>query len=318
MLKYVVLALAMVGLAVVPQGRAAIVGFDPAGGMSYDQLSSLDIAPGNLLVTAESVDDYVVGGITQAYFQASISSYRDETNTLVSLVSAGSEFTVVLGYRQVFTDVTLQTGGRVTSETSLIAGGANYLAVYHDTTAATFADDLAGSGFADGTLVLEGSISDLFSSVTFDYSAISPNPFPGAVPQLFDGSGADDYSGFETYPAGGFFSVISELSFVNSDYFSSLSPGAFIQFSIASGEIELNFKETNPSMEFNAAADGSVSVTPDLGSINGTGVDRQFQVDPNATFVVTPEPASVLIWAGMASVVFLGDSRRRRKSSTVC
>jgi hypothetical protein len=293
--------------------NAATVGFSPTGSGAFQQLDSVDISPGNLLVDADSLGDYSVGGVTQGYFQAVLTSFTGPggTQTLLSS-STGSEFTVVLAYQQTFTAVVPLPNG-ILSTTTLAAGGDNYFALYYDTNAGTFANNLTGTGFTNGVLVLEGTISSLNSQVTLYTQG---DPAVGTSPQLFDQNGVDDYAGQQTLPASGSFSLAATLSYVNPLFFSSLTAGTTISFAVASGEIELGFEDVNPSGSFVTTVNGSSTTTPTLGALNGTGIDRQFQVDPTATFqvaAIVPEPASMLIWGGIASALGLGGMIRRRK-----
>ncbi len=176
----------------------------------------------------------------------------------------GTEITMMIKAPQQISTVV----GAVTN--SILAPGApNVLELWYH--AAANADDLAGTGFNDGMLILSASITALSSTIT-----ITPGP---AV--TLDQIGTDDYPGVVTLNLSGPASFTATVNYLDPSFF--LSSFTTVNFSTTLSSI---FTAVDPAAQF----DGIVPVT---GLINGQdGPDIRYQSTSELRFVI-PEPSSL-------------------------
>jgi len=145
--------------------------------------------------------------------------------------------------------------------------GDNFFRLYIDTNVNS--DTLSGDGYADGKLILEGSLVTANSN-----NSISLSPL-----EKLDSFGPDNWGGTTTVTETGSQQVNILVSFADPAYFPDLKPSSIIPYST---ETVLSFKQTNPSMKLDTST-GFVSST--VGTINGmVGPDYLEQTDPNNTF----------------------------------
>jgi len=160
---------------------------------------------------------------------------------------------------------------------SIAATGGNWT-IYFDTTAGTFANPAAGTGYTEGVAILAGTWDSGLSS--FASNGIPPG-FPGA-----EGSGGGYLEGTVTS---------TNNAYVNPDLI-----GSTIQSS-------LFFPGQAPPTYVRPALINGVAVTPD------TPTDFVLQTDTSQDFTAVPEPSSIVL-AGVGLLAF-GLSKRARKAS---
>jgi hypothetical protein len=292
---------------------ASLLTFDPdgpGGANGAVQVATFDLAPGNS-IAVDGVPLAVMPSSQNVnqYFQGRLGGFLDgnaDPVTGITGLNSAFELTVVAGATTTGQIVT----GSATSAIATFALAAtptvNYVEIYYDNNPLTFADDLAGTGFRDGTLIMTALVSDI--------SAVFSSSFgPGSI-VLFDQFQADTYGGKQSVTGNGSLSFDATVTNRNAGFFQD--DVLLVSMSATTNNVT-PFKQTNPSGLFEIGPNGSVvNHVPDLGNINGLlelgdngPRDIQLQTDASASFTVIPEPASLslLALAGVAGMI-----RRRR------
>ena len=224
------------------------------------------------------------------YYQAALSNFNDANGNAIGgtgLNSAGGyEITIQagfgeLGYR---TDVGGPLPAFSNANFSLDAGSSvNFLNIYYDTNRNS--NNLAGTGFADGTLLMSGIVNASTGNFTVTVDGFTT---PGVLNTfLLDGFGGDDYSGQLTLSGQGSATVEARIdgTSVNATYIdiTTLPLNFYLDLFFNSSTVT-PFLQQNPS----ALVAGQI---PNIGAINGfSGPDFLFQADGNSSVTVVPEP----------------------------
>lgn len=299
MRKHVALAASVLALAAAGVVEASIINFDPdgGGGPSY-QVGSFDLAPGNS-VALKSIPLPGAPTSVDQYFQARLGNLLDANSLPISVpgLNTSYEITVVVG---------VTTSGQTVfaSPTNAIAlfglapnYSVNYVEIWQDPT--PDANDLAGTGFRDGNLIMTAQVNSLSAVFNSQYTQIQP----------FDQFGADDY-GIASVTGGGNLSLSANVLTRDSSYFIDNMAVVALTANTANN---IPFAQTNPSGQFEIGPVPGTFYTPVLGPVNGlpslAGAvqDIQLQTDASASFTI-PEPASLPLLLGM---IALGVRRRR-------
>ena len=281
--------------------QAAPITFDfdgPGGNAAVTGVVGFDYAPGNIL--AVNSTPLVPGANFTSYYQATLQALQTTGGNVAP--PAGREVTIVA-----------QVNEQVAS---FVAGVANFNVLggsYSVYAGPANANNLAGTGFNDGTLILSGSLTGgginnfTFTPNTVQFDQFNTNDYPGVL-ALFG------IGGFLTNATVGF----SDPNFIN------LLGQAFASSSF-NGNTQSFFNTVDPSMSF---ANAGYVPAPSRGMVNGvSGPDSQFQIDANQAFEFRtlpppppppgiPEPASLATFAVVLGVGAAGVARKRRQQAT--
>ena len=293
--------LAALGTASYAQAGTISFKIDPnGGGNSFIDAAALDWSPGNALAV-DAVNLTAVGQKFQLLYQAKLGTINDGSGTAVAL---GTNFTAVIAFEE---EVTSLGGNNAQFKTA--AGGTNYLRIYYG---GAVADNLAGTGFDDGTLVLEATVVSGKSQFTND------DPQPNPLPAL-DGFQANNFAGVTTVKGQGSGDITAKVTNWDSDFFDfGGAVGSIFLSTLFNFNLNTPFGQVDPSRLF-VNDDTNVFRAPvrGTGNINGIGqagglkADFQLQADANQSFTTVPEPASLgLVGLGLIGMGFV--SRRRR------
>jgi hypothetical protein len=277
--------------------RAGLIQFAPQGssGATYT-IGGLDPGPGNAL--AVSAVPLTVGATFQLDYQAVVPALIGANGLDFTPPGLGSTYqlTAVGSFTEVVTS--LGASGTVATFALAPAQSSNsFFEVYYNS--AVVANNLAGTGFNVGTLVLAGTPATNLPNV----SVFSISTAAGLLP--FDQFNQSNYQGISSVDGSG-----SSLLFANVNYYNPAFIGTPINEIAFNASIVTPFNEVDPSRLFvGSPGTAAPSVVPNIGTIDGvTGTDFQFQADGNFSFngnlggASTPEPSSVIL----AAMGFLG------------
>jgi len=285
-----------------PSARAGIINFDAdgPGPAPAQQIAGLDFSVGNIL--GKGLASVTVGSTVELYYQA----------TLAGVINTGGVTVAPPGLNGApgapsyeITIVSRSTGIVNGIAGSTLILGLNpvqvnpFVELWFDTT--PDANNLAGTGFNDGTRILNGVTSQAVGNLT---KTADPA-------QTFDQFGANNYPGLTSVTSTG--SELTKVSLLPAPPFGG-NPAFFLT---AMSDASFNTSMITPFLQVDPSAlfaglpgGGAPAIVPLLGTINGqSGPDWQLQADANMSFTPIPEPASSALLA-LTSAALLG---RRRK-----
>jgi len=307
----------VVGAALAGPSARADFQFSPQGDGNTFTITGFDPSPGNALAQGgqSAIANFVAGsGDTsfQLYYQASLTALIGPGGAFTppGLGTPGSptsptyEITFAGSVTEVVTGVNLATGvvSFGLAGTQRTQSG---LSIYYGTGAAFNSDNLAGTGFNDGTQILSATPQLASSGANNTFGVSNP-----ASTVLFDQHGPDNYGGKQTVQGDGGFTVNFQVTSTNNAFFVTNPTVIGLKFS---GNSSTVFDIIDPSMKFTGLGAGGVDVIPNLGGpagVNGRdGPDFQFVADAFVSQV--PEPASfALTGLGLVGMAVL---RRRMR-----
>lgn len=287
---------AMLGLAATSV-QADTVGVSGVTG----SVAALDWNPGNAL--AKGGIPLVTGTPFTLYYQASLGNFLG-TNGLPILANSGLNSSYEVTLIGAFGEKPTVFGlGGTSSTFALDPLTPNFFKMY---VSAVNSNNLAGTGFNDGSLVMAGHVTSAFGS----FSVNTTDPL-GPVSPL-DQFGTNDWAGTSSVSGAGGTSAKVQVDAYNQDLaFFSTPPSTFLVDMLFNTSNILPFIQVDPSRLFTNAA--GAAFAPTVGAINGiTGPDMLFQADANSSPVVTPEPSTMaLLGAGLFGLSVF--ARRRSK-----
>lgn len=279
---------------------AAFVTFDPDGAApanSPQTIGGLDWAVGNSLAKGP----LSVGGTFQQYYQATLAGVINTQGQTVAPTGLNSTFeiTAVMSATQIVTSVSTVSGvTSISYQLAPVQSASSFFELWYDST--PDANNLIGTGFNDGARIFLGGPNPAVGNLGSHSSS--------SFVELFDQFGVDDHAGKTSLLGTGGFTDDNTVTSRDASFFiTDIASMAFNTSTVTP------FKEVNPSLQFAGLAAGAPSaVIPNLGTVNGSGTDIQFQSDANVSFTPVPEPASTLLTA--ASTLAAVAMRRRRRA----
>ncbi len=267
--------------------QASTFGFDPTGNSNFQNVAVFDFAPGNALVQGiGTLLSNKANQQTTQYLQSRLGALIDGNSNSVSTPGLNStyEITVVVG----FSALANVAGNTTSYSLNSPQNPVNYFELWYDATPDS--NDLAGTGFRDGTKILSGTLTDVQGS----FSRFGQ-------PAQFDQFGANNYPGVTSERVAG--GAFVEANITQAD-------PAFVQGGLGTLQLVMYnssnitpFSQANPSALFDGIA-------PVLGPVNGQGADFQNQGDAAASFEVIPEPSTVLL-GSLGAIGLVALIRRR-------
>jgi hypothetical protein len=269
--------------------RAGNIVFSPDGSGTTYTIGGIDPAPGNAL--ALSSIPLTVGATFQLDYQAAIPALIGTNGIDFTPPGLGSAYqlTTVGRFTEVVTSVS--AGGTVATFQLASKQPSSFFEIYYNPT--VVANNLTGTGFNVGTLVLAGTPAPNLGNVSiFTLSTSGGNP----VIQAFDQFGTNHYPGITTVVGSGSSLLTANITSFNSAFVKT--PISEVTFN---SSIVTPFAQVDPSGLFvGAPGTAPPDVVPHIGTINGvSGPDFQLQEDSNLSFTPSrssiPEPASMIL-----------------------
>lgn len=238
--------------------------FDPdgPGPKPAVQVGAFDFLIGNSLAKG------AIGSDTWTlYYQASVASLTDKDTRQVqgTGLNQDHEITVVVA----ISVKNISAPPFLSYE--LNPGGVNFVRIYHDDK--VNADPLAGTGYADGELILESHATDALQGALW----VRPVTF------LLDMFGVkNDWPATKTLQGLGSLSCSSVVSSFDQEFF-KVGQGQIDRININSSQVA-PFNQMQPSKLF---WNGTDTFAPAIGAINAKdGPDALMQADANASFLI--------------------------------
>jgi len=288
---------AALGGSVAVANAASTIQFDTNGAAAGGLISvnTFDWLPDNALAQNAVTTGGIVNGAPFTVFaQAKLGTFVQPGN--IAVAPSVGEFTFVASFQET------AVGGATSPALVALPGGT--VQIFFDPTANS--NQLAGTGYNDGTLILQGTIVN-GTGAFVDFTRTNPGVFP-AVPLDNFLSDGNNYPGITTHVGNGSNSLNINVTFADSNFFKTNITALTIDAQ-DTGNLTVPFNQADPA----ALVGGQVPVRG-TGGVNGGDCpgtcDFQFQTDNATTFNTTPEPASIaLVALGLLS---LGGLARKR------
>ncbi len=303
--------------------RGDLINFNPTGGVTtaggfnpgtLSNIAGLNFGSGDAVAVGAITpgQGLVVGTNFTLYYQTRLVALNLSDGSVfvpAGLNAAnGFQITEVAAFRETVTSVVNGTA------TFQVAGGPSAVNIYFEDLArpgAVPANAATGAGFippaSAGFQIFGSSVTSEFSNFTDTTVA---NGLPRVALDPLNPTGK--YAGVMTEQGQGGVTLNTAANFVNTAFFQT--PG--ISISQFSSDVKVPFSAIPASALFNDPFSGTLSINPNLGTINGVnGTDFAFQISGAAQSFAVPEPASVaLTLLGFGGMTFGSFVARRRRA----
>jgi hypothetical protein len=317
-MKATILASALaLGLGLAGQANAFnVISFDTNGAAAGGTIAvdTFDWIPGNALSIGAlgMAGDSAAPSVITTVYQAKLGSFLNNNNgsPITTSPASGTEFTIQA------TITELQTG--IGTSTAFFTPLGGTVKMFYD--AAANSNDISGTGFGDGLMILSGTIlsgSGTYTDVTRQNNA--PQAIlagaslcsaglttVGCVPVLLDQSGDDNQGGVLTHTGNGSSTLNVHVDYQDNNFFKSLLTSLLIGLNDTTNLAD-PFVQANPS-------DLIVGNAPSYSLVGGQLVnggdcpkdangnftqrcDFHFQSDGATSFQAIPEPGTLALFS---------------------
>jgi hypothetical protein len=280
--------------------RAGFIEFNPTGdpsGKVYT-IGGIDPAPGSAL--AVNSLPLKVNETFQRYYQATVGGLIDTNGLTFSPQGLNSTYQLTVVASSTLVVNSLTPDGAVATFALASKQVNSFFELYYNP--AVVANNLAGTGFNVGTLILTLGPSALPGVGLFSLATDAAGNPP--VITQYDQFVHNDYPGISTVTGSGASQNQSPVTFADPAFFKS--PLDQVSFNTS---LVTPFQQVDPSRLFvGSPGTAPPTIVPNIGTINGVdGPDFQFQADSNLSFIVSsvPEPASI-VQASLGLIAVLG------------
>ncbi|MBC7574687.1 MAG: PEP-CTERM sorting domain-containing protein [Herminiimonas sp.] len=320
--KKAFLAVAISALLAAPlAAQATEFTFSPTGTAAGNitGVSTIDQAPGSALAVGgtAAILSAATGGTNTGftlYYQANLQVLQNTNGGIqFSNGTDGHYFTFIAGFGEKVVSAQPYPG---TATFALDATNpVNYFKIYANTSSG---NNLTGSGFGVGTLILSGRVTNEATS-NFQVSSTTP--------VLLDQAGVDNWSGQKTVTGAGTTDLTVTIDMVNAGYFPNFNLANSVAFSFFNTSAVDPFKQVDPSQCINTDtskcnAGGGINAATSIGTVNGDlflgGANFLLQADANESVALStrvPEPATTaMLGLGLALLGAFGISRKKNQA----
>lgn len=299
-------------------GTIVMIDPDGLGSDSVQAVAGLGWNNGNSISTPTDFGQVVPfpDGQIQTYGHAALANFNDLNGNSIGGLGLNSSYqwTYVFGSLENAVFTPFPMGGGLASFEST-GGGDNFFRVYFNS--GLTASNVNGTGFTDGTLVMEGNILPANPLTGFGYGTFLGTSATGGA---LDQNVVDNYAayGLTTTTGVGTTNLAGQLTYVNTDFIKSAITDITLSLNTFNS---LPFRGTDPSSCFTDASGSPVvngagpnnaggTCANGIGTENGNdGPNTMFMTRASSDFNV-PEPGSMaLIGFGLLSALGL---RRKR------
>lgn len=312
------IAVALAGAMLPMMGQAAPINFNAGGIETVTNITAFDWGPSNVIAVNgnQAFVDYINSGGTctgtttncqfQVYAQGSLLAFVGDPTTQLN---SAYEITYELAFGETVSFAVQSATSNIAEFSFGWSSGTpdNYFNMFFDQPGD--ADDLAGTGFTNGTQIMSGTVDPVgafTSTFTANRTSGSIVPIGGNI-SVNGGTGTPAaWTGTTTISGSGSsstFNLLSLLSVSVDTYDSAFFITELTDFLMTNVSQQLPFTTVDPALTFDS---GAIDTKTQIGLVNGgtSVVNGQlvalapsiiFQTDPNSPVSGIPEPGSLAL-----------------------